>query len=439
MIGPDGGRLSTGIKPLGNSGPARDMIQQHLNRFAKISETKEGVTRLGLTDLEKEAHDAAAKAFSRHKRVKAVGDNAGNTFIVNGEGVRPYIVMGSHLDTVPNGGYLDGALGVAGALAAMQRILKIDRDAPIAVAIWADEEGHRFGNGLWGSRAFAGKVTEEELLRLRDGDGTTLAETLAERGLQKKPRRDRETGELRVKFSYKPPIDIAAYLEAHIEQGRRLIDAGRRIGIVTKIAGMRRWRLESVGEENHAGTTPMRQRRDALVPIAGMVGRLPQLVRGIDEGVITCGVMSVEPGVANVIPSRAWAIVEHRAPTQRDQDEIARRLKELVATTGPRAPGVGLEMIPLSAVDPTPLSEDVIARLDSVCEAVNVEPMRMISMAAHDAMSIARVAPAGLFFIPSLRGVSHRPDEESRKEDIKLAGEVLYRWALAQLEALEEG
>ena len=414
------------------------MIQQHLKRFAKISETKEGVTRLGLTDLEEEAHEAAAKAFSRHKRVRTVRDNAGNTFIVNGDGKRPCIVMGSHLDTVPNGGYLDGALGVAGALAAMQQVLKDDRDAPIAVAIWADEEGHRFGNGLWGSRAFAGKVTEAELLRLRDGDGTTLAETLAERGLQKRPRRNRETGELQVKFSYKTPIDIAAYLEAHIEQGRRLIDAGRRIGIVTKIAGMRRWRLESVGEENHAGTTPMRQRRDALVPIAGMVGRLPQLVRGIDEGVITCGAMDVEPGVANIIPSRAWAIVEHRAATQRDQDEIARRLKELVATTGPRAPGVGLEMVPLSAVDPTPLSEDVIARLESVCEEINVEPMRMVSMAAHDAMSIARVAPAGLFFIPSLRGVSHRPDEESRKEDIKLAGEVLYRWALAQLEALEE-
>jgi allantoate deiminase len=346
--------------------------------------------------------------------------------------------MGSHLDTVPNGGYLDGALGVAGALAAMQQVLKDDRDAPIAVAIWADEEGHRFGNGLWGSRAFAGKVTEAELLRLRDGDGTTLAETLAERGLQKRPRRNRETGELQVKFSYKTPIDIAAYLEAHIEQGRRLIDAGRRIGIVTKIAGMRRWRLESVGEENHAGTTPMRQRRDALVPIAGMVGRLPQLVRGIDEGVITCGAMDVEPGVANIIPSRAWAIVEHRAATQRDQDEIARRLKELVATTGPRAPGVGLEMVPLSAVEPTPLSEDVIARLENVCEAMKVEPMRMVSMAAHDAMSVARVAPAGLFFIPSLRGVSHRPDEESRKEDIKLAGEVLYRWALTQLEVLEE-
>jgi len=414
------------------------MIHQNIKKFSKISATKEGVTRIGLTDLEREAHEAAARVFSRHKLVSRVTDNAGNSFVVNGDGKGPYVVMGSHLDTVPNGGHLDGALGVAGALAAMQKILKDDREARVAVAIWADEEGYRFGNGLWGSRAFAGKVGEEELLNLRDREGDTLAEVLAEIGLQKKPRRDRETGELKVKFSYKAPLEIAAYLEAHIEQGRRLIDADRRIGIVTTVAGMRRWRLESVGEENHAGTTPMRTRRDALVPIAGMVGRLPQLVRAMDEAVITCGAMGVEPGVPNVIPNKAWAMVEHRAPTQRDQDEIARRLKELVASTGPRAPGVGLDMIPISAVDPTPMSDRVIARLEEVCEAAKVEPLRMVSMAAHDAMSVARVAPAGLFFIPSLKGISHRPDEESRKEDIKLAGDILYRWAVAELEALEE-
>ena len=391
-----------------------------------------------MTDLEEEAHDAAAKVFSRFKRIKKVGDKAGNTFIVNGNGKGGYVVMGSHLDTVPGGGYLDGALGVAGALHAMQKIVKKDREARVAVAIWADEEGYRFGNGLWGSRAFAGKVEEEELLRLRDREGKTLADVLAERGLQKKPTQDRETGEMKVKFSYKPPVEVAAYLEAHIEQGRQLIDAERRLGIVTSISGMRRWRLESVGEENHAGTTPMRRRRDALVPIAGMVGRLPQLVRGIEEGVITCGDMGVEPGVPNVIPSKAWAIIEHRAPTRRDQDEIARRLKELVASTGPRAPGVGLDMMPISAVEPTPMSERVIQRLEEVCEAAKVEPMRMVSMAAHDAMYVATIAPAGLFFIPSLKGISHRPDEESRKEDIKLAGEILYRWAAAELEALEE-
>lgn len=414
------------------------MIQQHLKRFAKISESKDGITRIGLTDLEEEAHEAAARVFSRHKLVKRVPDKAGNSFIVNGDGKGPYVVMGSHLDSVPNGGTLDGALGVAGALAAMQKILREDRNAPVAVAIWADEEGHRFGNGLWGSRAFSGKVTEEEMLRLRDREGNTLAEVLAERGLQKKPRVDRESGELKTRYSYKAPLEIAAYMEAHIEQGRRLIDADRRIGIVTSVAGIRRWRLESVGEENHAGTTPMRTRRDALVPIAGMVGRLPQLVRGMDEGVITCGAIDVEPGVANVIPKRAWAIVEHRAPTQRDQDEIARRLKELVATTGPRAPGVGLDMTVISAVDPIRMSERAIGRLEAVCKAAKVEPLPIVSLAAHDAMVIAKVAPAGLFFIPSLRGVSHRPDEESRKEDIKLAGDILYRWAAAELEALNQ-
>ncbi len=409
------------------------MILKHLTKFKKISATKEGVTRLGHSEWEEKAHAAAVAVFSRSRRVRTVKDQAGNTFLVNGTGSGPFVVMGSHLDTVPNGGWLDGALGVAGALVAMQKIVSKRRNAPLAVAIWADEEGYRFGNGLWGSRAFAGKISEEELL-LVDRDGMMLAELLAERGLQKKPRRSRETGELQTKFVYKPPIEIAAYCEAHIEQGGRLIAADKRVGIITQVSGIRRWRLQSSGETNHAGTTPMRERRDALVPIAGMVGRLPQLVRGINDGVITCGAMGVEPGVANVIPSRAWAIVEHRAPTDRDQEEIARRLKELVATTGPRAPGVGLDMAAISAVRPTPMSAEVVDRLEEVCRKAGVETMRMSSMAAHDAMSITHVGAAGLFFIPSLRGVSHRPDEDSRREDIKLAGDILYRWALAELE-----
>jgi hydantoinase/carbamoylase family amidase len=409
------------------------MILQHLKKFQKISATKEGVTRLGFSDWEDKAHAAACAVFSRSRRVRKIRDQAGNTFLVNGEYKGPYVLLGSHLDTVPNGGWLDGALGVAGALFAMQRILTKRRDARIAVAIWADEEGHRFGNGLFGSRAFAGQVSDEELTALRDREGLMLGELLALRGLQKKPRRSRETGEYVAKFRYKPPIEVGAYLEAHIEQGSQLIEAGRRIGLVTQIAGIRRWRLDSVGELNHAGTTPMRERRDALVPIAGMVGRLPQLVRGVEGGVITCGAMGVSPGVANVIPDRAWAIVEHRARSERDQDEIARRLKELVATTGPRAPGVGLEMASISAIRPTLMAEEITGRLEELCQKHDVESMRMVSMAGHDAMAVARVAPAGLFFIPSLKGVSHRPDEDSRKEDIKLAGDMLYRWAQTEV------
>ncbi len=408
------------------------MILTQVKQFKKISATQDGTTRLGLSDWEDKAHAAAAAAFKRNRRVRTVRDRAANTFLVNGTGKGPYVVMGSHLDTVPHGGWLDGALGVAGAISAMQRIIKKHREAPIAVAIWADEEGYRFGNGLWGSRAFAGRVREDELLLL-DRDGVPLINLLAERGLQRKAVRSRETGELQVKFRYKPPIEIGSYAEAHIEQGRKLIDAGKRVGIVTHVAGIRRWRLESRGEMNHAGTTPMRERRDALVPISGVVGRLPQLVRGLEEAVITCGAMGVEPGVANVIPSRVWAIVEHRATTQRDQDEIARRLKELVATTGPRAPGVSLEMSALANVNPVPLSEEVSSGLEEVCRKLGVESMRMIAMAGHDAMAVARVAPAGLFFIPSLKGISHRPDEDSKKDDIKLAGEVLYRWAAAEV------
>lgn len=409
-------------------------VQTHLKKFRAISATEDGITRLGLTPLEEKAHREAISAFSRYKGIKRVRDGAGNTFIVNGSVKKgPYLVMGSHLDTVPHGGWLDGSLGVAAAIDAMQRVLREERSARIAVAIWADEEGYRFANGLFGSRAYAGRVGEDEL-KLVDREGKTLADVLAERGLQKKPTRDRETGELKVRYAYKRPLEIAAYAEAHIEQGRRLIDAGKRVGIVNKIAGIRRWRIEALGESNHAGTTPMRERRDALVPVAGMIGRLPQLVRGMEYAVITCGDMGVSPGVANVIPERSWAVVEHRSPSEREQDEIARRLKELVASTGPRAPGVGVDMKAISVIPAVPLAEEMMAALERACTELEVETMRMPSMAGHDAMSVGEVVPAGLFFIPSLKGISHRPDENSRKEDIKLAGDILYHWALGELE-----
>lgn len=408
-------------------------VHTHLRKFREISATDVGITRLALTKWEKKAHDAAYSAFSRYKGIRRVRDKAGNTFIVNGSGKGPYLVMGSHLDTVPHGGWLDGSLGVAAAIEAMQLVLREEREAPIAVAIWADEEGYRFGNGLWGSRVYAGQVEDSELL-LEDREGKTLAETLARVGLQKKPEVDEESEELKVELKYERPIEIAAYAEAHIEQGRRLVDAGKRIGVVTSVAGIRRWKIEAMGESNHAGTTPMRERRDALVPVAGMIGRLPQLVRAMEDAVITCGDMGVGPGAANVIPDHAWAIVEHRGPSGRTQDEIARRLKELVASTGPRAPGVALDLRPISEIPPVLLSEEISAGLETACEELEVEPMQMVSMAGHDAMSVASVAPAGLFFIPSLKGISHRPDEDSREDDIELSGEVLHRWALGELE-----
>jgi allantoate deiminase len=326
------------------------------------------------------------------------------------------VLVGSHLDSVVLGGRYDGTYGVLAGLAAL-RALREEGFAPrrpIWLAAWMDEEGARFGWTFLGSRAFAGDDLEE-LAGRRDEGGRTLREVVGDWGLDF----DR-IGAARA-------LDrVGQYLELHIEQGpvldRRRID----LGIVTAIVGLRCFRAAMVGAANHAGTTPMSMRRDALAGAARAAVALRDLARSRGDMTANVGVMRAEPGGINIVPGRAEFTIDVRSA---DAD-VAAGLGGIVEDTLAAIASdesLGLELEELIALAPVPMDATLQAALERGCEGEGATSMRMPSGAGHDAMILGTRVPAGMLFVPSDGGVSHSPDEHTSPEHCDLGVRVLVR------------
>lgn len=401
-------------------------VLEVLRGLQRITASDRGSTRIAYTALEEEAHEHVWRAVREVAGFVRVTDAAGNLFVIpeaaaaSGAAV---LLMGSHLDTVIEGGWLDGTLGVAAAMHALSRLASDGLAHPRAgMVVFRDEEGVRFNTGLFGSRVFAGLCRESDL-DVADADGVRVREVVPD-----------PAGCLQ----YAPPVTPAAFLECHIEQGVRLTDHGRRIGVVTGIVGIRRFVLRGVGQANHAGTTEMRRRIDALVPVAQIIGRLPALVEDQPDAVITCGRLRVEPGAPNIVPGLASAIVEIRASDDATLDEIESRLRATVAATRPGLEGGRVAEVALThvvTVDPVVTDGTLSQHLTEVLTAQGVEHEHLPSMAGHDTQHAAHRCPAGMFFIPSVGGISHNPDESSTDGDVTLAGDVMTAWAERYLAA----
>ena len=379
-----------------------------------------GCTRLAYAHFEDQAHDYLWERLCSISDLRRIEDAAGNTFIVPtsaAEDGSPVVLVGSHLDTVIEGGWLDGALGVAAGMYVLESKSRAGRADPhLGLVIFRDEEGVRFSTGLFGSKVFAGACTATDL-DMRDSDGTSVRDVV--------PDPDGCS-------SYRPPVNAAAFLECHIEQGQRLIGSDARVGVVSGIVGIRRFELEAKGMANHAGTTDMRRRVDALVPVAEIVARCPSLVEDLDDAVITCGWLQVDPGAPNIVPGRAVATIEIRGKDEATLDGIERRLHDLVSSVQPAVSGgrcaeVGLKS--LVSVAPNPTDATLSDLLVEVLDDRGLAYKRLASMAGHDTQQVARRCPSAMFFIPSIAGVSHNPDEDSHEEDILLAGELMSAWA----------
>ena len=377
-----------------------------------------GCTRVAYTALEDQAHDLVWTRFAG-RGFRRVTDGAGNMFVLPewlAAAAEPpeVVLVGSHLDTVIEGGWLDGALGVAAAAHVLDELAGKRRR--IALVVFRDEEGVRFGAGLFGSRVFAGLCGEADL-DLADGEGVRLRDVVPDPAAC---------------LGYEPPVRPTAYLECHIEQGLRLIERGRRVAVVTGMVGIRRLELRGAGAANHAGTTEMHRRVDALLPVAAVVARLPELVDDIPDAVITCGRIGARPGAANIIPGDASALVEIRAADGATIDRIEQRFRQLVGTIQPPTPRTRraeLTLTPVADIAPAPMDERLATLLAQVCSRRGLPFERLSSMAGHDAQHVAHVCPAGMLFIPSLGGISHSPDESSTEEDILLAAELMTAWA----------
>jgi hydantoinase/carbamoylase family amidase len=329
----------------------------------------------------------------------------------------PRVVTGSHVDTTLNAGKYDGVVGVLGAIDAVAR-LRADGFAPrrsIEVVAFAGEEP-RFGTGCIGSRALVGQLGPDDLQRLRDRDGVSLAAALDAAGLPPD----------QVPSAAIDPAAVHAFVELHIEQGAVLERGGEQVGVVTAIAAPHDVRLIVRGEAAHSGATPMALRHDALVGAAELMLVLERLARESSSGttVGTVGVIRALPGAINVVPGEAQLDVDVR-----DSDLAAREqvVAELLAAAEAiaAARGLSVDVEPIVVDTPVQCAPDVIAAATAACEELGLSYRSMTSGAYHDAMIMAAKVPVGMIFVPSRGGISHHPDEYTAPEQVDDGARVL--------------
>src|SRR6516162_3352918 len=343
--------------------------------------------------------------------LETVIDGIGNVVGRNSR-VQRRLLVGSHSETQPYGGWLDGSLGVIYGLE-IARAFADDTDCGVEVVAWADEEGH-YGNFL-GSRSFTDALTEDEIDRTRGRDnGTPLREALEQAGFAGRPRERVD------------PSRYIGYLEAHIEQGDTLDTSGLRIGVVETIVGIWNYRVSLVGEQNHAGTTRMERRRDAGVAMVRLATRIHDRFPEIagPRTVWTIGRMLLEPNAPSVVPGRAEMQVQVR---DADLDRLAafeKALRELV-NEADRAGPCACEIEPIVRTEPRPMDPGFQEQIEVAAErhAPGMH-MRLPSAAGHDAAVLSYRMPSAMMFIPSLRGISHHWSEDTKEEDIVLGAQV---------------
>ncbi len=332
------------------------------------------------------------------------------------DGRRASVMTGSHIDTVPDGGPLDGALGVVAGLECLRRLKEagIEPARPLEVVAFSDEEG-RFG-GMLGSSAIAGTLAAETVRAARDPGGVPLTQALSDRGFDSE----------RVLDARRSPESVHAFVELHIEQGPVLEHRGARVGAVDGIVGLFKWKLWLYGEANHAGTTPMALRKDALKGAARVCLDIDDVLAdaGGPDSVATVGFLRLSPGAPNAVPGLAELTIEARDADAGILDALAEALDRRVKAIA-ESRGLTLEIERSSRIEPVACDPRV---RDAVCAAAAARgevAHRMPSGASHDTQMIASIAPVGMIFVPSRGGRSHTPEEHTDGEDIELGANVL--------------
>jgi len=384
-----------------------------LRRIAEFGRYETGVHRPHLSPQDVESRHWLASRM-KEAGLEPVIDGVG-TVLGKSPKTGPLILLGSHSDTQPRGGWLDGVMGVIYGLEVARALAEDPETAHLAVdvASWADEEGH-WGQ-MVGSRSFAGLLEEEDIDRARHRDeGTRMREALKAAGLEGKPREQLQDGRYR------------GYLEAHIEQGGVLEATGKRIGIVTAIVGIYAYRLIFHGLQNHAGTTPMPIRKDAGVAMMRLYNEVMETFPGLagPRSVWTVGKMSLEPGAPAIIPGKAEMVLQFRDADRAVLDCLETGLMEIVAAANATGPCT-VECLNRSQTMPTVMDDRF---LDAIEEAAARHApgkhMRMPSGAGHDAQIIGLRLPAAMMFVPSIGGISHHFTENTADADIVLGCQV---------------
>ena len=385
------------------------------------------MTRIGYSETDMAAREyviGLMKGAGLEVRVDAAGNIFGRR---GGSEKLPVLLFGSHIDSVKHGGNFDGDVGSMGAIEVMRALNdgKVKTRHPLEAVIWTNEEGNHFGLGTLGSGVAAGLLGPEILTR-KDDQGLTLADWLKRYGQDPAHLTDARI----------PAGALAAFLELHIEQGPYLDEGKIPIGVVQGIVALKRWECSAAGFANHAGTTPMNRRRDALAAASKDVLAVREVVR-VETGrqVGTVGYMKAEPGAINVIPGRAEFPVELRdldaAKIDRMWEGIQGKFKQIDKEENVETQCTPLEDVAAANADP-----GIQNAIRDAAKSLGLATMDLPSAAVQDSQQIAKIAPMGMIFVPSREGISHSPKEFSSWQDIANGAEVLYRVVLTLDERL---
>jgi len=394
------------------------LVSKRIERLSRIGRTPEGgVTRPGFSPKEEQAKALVRRWMAEaglETRVDAALNLIGTR--LGRDKKAPVIMTGSHLDSVPNGGKFDGVLGVLGAIEAMRSVnaAKIETQRTIEVIVFTAEEPNPFGVSTFGSRALSGSLPQGALERA-DPRGRTLDEILSRRG--GKPE---DIASARTDSS-----GVAAFVELHIEQGPVLDSRKIPIGIVSHLCGINRLHIDVRGRADHAGTTSMDLRRDALVAASEVILAIEGICRSKGEGVVgTVGKMNLTPNQVNVVPGHIALEVDLRALDHEIFDKIKREILEACKATAQRR-GLEISLTQTSAEPPIELPESLSHMIAKVCETLGVSYLMMPSGAGHDANRMAKITRTAVIFVSSHQGLSHCPQEWTDERDIETGVRVL--------------
>ena len=388
-------------------------LQERIDRLARIGGSPQGVTRLAFTEADLSGR-AYVTRLMQEAGLEVRVDDAGNLsgrLPGDSPGLAP-IVLGSHIDTVPLAGAYDGVLGVVAAIECVHvlRENEIRTRHPLEVMVFANEEG-----GLTGSRALAGRLNAQALEE-SSRSGMSVRQGIAALGGNAD----------RISRAIRRPGEVKAYLELHIEQGGSLESEGTDIGIVEGFVGIRWWDVTVTGFANHAGTTPMNARRDALLAAARLVIAVNRAATSLPgRQVATVGRIRAEPGAPNVIPGRVELSLELRDLAKPKLDRVFQEIRRRAQLIG-KETDTEIEFNEIDiGVEPTLTDPNLQEVIGQAAETLDLSYARLPSGAAHDAQNMAHIAPSALIFVPSVGGISHSPQEYTKPRDVANGANLL--------------
>lgn len=399
-----------------------ERIQKDIESLAQYSQVQGiGCTRFTYTKEFAQARDyivAQMKAAGLSVREDAVG-----TVIGRMEGKNPsapIIMTGSHFDTVKTGGRFDGAAGVVAALETARTLHDegFVPERPIEFVALPEEEGARFGGGLFASRAMCGRLYENELESYKDSEGVSMAQAMREYGLDpaKADEARRKKGE------------IGMFLELHIEQGPVLEKEKVDVGIVEAIVGIKCFNVYVYGRSDHAGTTPLNMRADTMLATARAIVAGTDKARELDDGtVVTFGRVETQPGAFNIVAKETLFDIDCRSKTLESVDKVIAAVKASLEQSQAENPGLSFRIVEKLTAQPVLMKPEVQELLEQQAAQAGISTRKMLSGAGHDAMVMGSLCDVAMIFVPSKDGRSHVPEEWTDYEDLRKGAELLCR------------